>query len=122
MPKATVNKRYAGRRSKQLPNLKVKKGDTVKVLSGRDKGKEGEVVTVDPAHGRATVEGVHVGRKHQRPTQQNQEGQIIDYLLPIDISNLAVVCPRSGKAGRVGFRFEGDRKVRYHRVSGEELP
>ena len=122
MAKSLTNRRYAGRRSKQLPNLKIRKGDTVKVLTGRDKGKEGEVVSVDPKLGRATVEGVHVGRKHQRPTQQNQEGQIIDYLLPIDISTLAVVCPRTGQPGRVGYRMEGNRKVRYHRVSGEELP
>ncbi len=110
------------RQRHQLPRLKVRKGDTVRVISGPDKGREGEVVSVDPQRGRLTVEGVNVGHKHQKPTQQSQEGQIIDYLLPVDVSNVAVVCPRTGQPGRVGFRFEGDRKVRYHRVSGEELP
>lgn len=111
-----------GRQRHQLPRLKIRKGDTVRVISGPDKGRDGEVVSVDPQRGRLTVEGVNVGHKHQRPSQQNQDGQIIDYLLPVDASNVAVVCPRTGQPGRVGFRFEGDRKVRYHRVSGEELP
>ncbi len=110
------------RQKNQLPRLRVRKGDTVRVITGPDKGREGEVVSVDLAHHRITVEGVNVGRKHLRPSQQNQEGQIIDYLLPIDVSNVAVVCPRTGQPGRVGFRFEGGRKVRYHRASGEELP
>ena len=110
------------RQRHQLPRLKVRKGDTVRVVSGPDKGKEGEVVSVDPQRRRLTVEGVNVGHKHQKPTQQNQDGQIIDYLLPVNVSNVAVVCPRTGQPGRVGYRFEGDRKVRYHRVSGEELP
>ncbi len=110
------------RQRNQLPRLRVRKGDTVRVISGPDKGREGEVVSVDLARRRLTVEGVNVGHKHQKPSQQNQEGQIIDYLLPIDVSNVAVVCPRTGQPGRVGFRFEGGRKVRYHRVSGEELP
>ncbi|HCB33661.1 MAG TPA: 50S ribosomal protein L24 [Acidimicrobiaceae bacterium] len=105
-----------------MPRMKVRKGDTVRVMTGSDRGKQGEVLTVDAAKGRLTVEGVRVGRKHQQPRQAGQEGQVIDYLLPIDISNVAVVCPRTGDAGRVGFRFEGDRKVRYHRKSGEELP
>lgn len=109
------------RARRQLPNLKVRKGDRVKVTSGADKGKEGEVLSVNPKTGRITVEGVRVGKKHQRPTQTNQEGQIIDYLLSIHSSNVAVLCPRTGKAGRVGFRFEGDRKVRFHKASGEEL-
>lgn len=110
------------RQRNQLPRLRVRKGDTVRVMTGPDKGREGEVVSVDVQRRRLTVEGVNVGHKHQRPTQNNQEGQIIDYLLPVDISNVAVVCPRTGEPGRVGFRFEGARKVRYHRASGEELP
>ncbi|WP_420622035.1 50S ribosomal protein L24 [Candidatus Poriferisodalis sp.] len=110
------------RQRNQLPRLRVRKGDTVRVISGPDRGREGEVVSVDVQRRRLTVEGVNVGRKHERPSQQNQDGQIIDYLLPIDASNVAVVCPRTGQPGRVGFRFEGGRKVRYHRVSGEELP
>lgn len=109
------------RARRQLPSMKVRKGDRVKVISGADRGKEGEVLSVNPKTGRLTVEGVRVGKKHQRPTQSNQEGQIIDYLLSIHSSNVAVLCPRTGEAGRVGFRFEGGRKVRFHKASGEEL-
>ncbi len=120
--KSGVHPRWRGRRSRQLPNMKIRKGDMVRVILGADRGTEGEVLSVDSEKGRLTVEGVRVGRKHLAPTQADQEGQIIDYLLSVDVSNVAVVCPRTGEAGRVGFRFEGDKKVRYHRKSGEELP
>ena len=101
--------------------MKIKKGDLVRVLSGKDKGAEGHVMSVDTDNGRITVEGVHTGRNHQPPTQQNDQGGIIDIALSINASNVAVVCPTSGEAGRVGYRIEGDEKVRYHKKSGEEL-
>ena len=103
-------------------NLKIKKGDTVEVLQGKDRGLQGEVISVDPAANRVIVEGVNVARKHQRPTQATQQGGIIDKAMPIDVSNVAVVCPKTNQVGRVGYRFEGDTKVRYHKASGEELP
>lgn len=101
--------------------MKIKKGDVVRVLSGKDKGTEGQVMSVTPATGRITVDGVHMAKKHQRPTQQVDQGGIIDIALSIDASNVAVVCPKTGQAGRVGYRMEGDTKVRYHKASGEEL-
>ena len=76
---------------------------------------------VDVETGRITGEGVHTGRKHQRPTQANDQGGIIDIALSINVSKVAVVCPKTGEAGRVGYRNEGDTKVRYHKKSGEEL-
>jgi len=102
--------------------VKIKKGDVVRVLSGKDRGVEGAVMSVDPATGRIVVDGVHMAKKHQRPTPQVDQGGIIDIALSIDASNCAVVCPKTGQAGRVGYRFEGDTKVRFHKVSGEELP
>lgn len=78
-------------------------------------------MSVNVESGRITVEGVHTGRKHQRPTQGNDQGGIIDIALTINVSNVAVVCPKTGEAGRVGYRIEGDTKVRYHKKSGEEL-
>ena len=78
-------------------------------------------MSVNVESGRITVEGVHTGRKHQRPTQTNDQGGIIDIALTINVSNVAVVCPKTGEAGRVGYRIEGDTKVRYHKKSGEEL-
>ena len=101
--------------------MKIKKGDLIRVLSGKDKGTEGHVMAVNSESGRITVEGVHTGRKHQPPTQTNDQGGIIDIALTIDASNVAVVCPKTGEAGRVGYRIEGDAKVRYHKKSGEEL-
>jgi len=101
--------------------MKIRKGDTVEVLQGKDRGVRGEVMAVDPVRNRVIVDGVNIARKHQRPTRTTQQGGIIDKAMPIDASNVAVVDPKSGKAGRVGFRYEGDTKVRYHRRSGEEL-
>lgn len=101
--------------------MKIKKGDVVRVLTGKDRGTEGQVMSVDPTRGRLVVDGVHMAKKHQRPTQQVEQGGIIDVAMTIDASNVAVVCPKTGKAGRVGYRMEGDTKVRYHKASGEEL-
>jgi len=101
--------------------MKIRKGDTVEVLQGKDKGVRGEVMAVDPARNRVIVDGVNIARKHQRPTRATQQGGIIDKAMPIDASNVAVVDPSSGKPGRIGYRYEGDTKVRYHRGSGEEL-
>jgi large subunit ribosomal protein L24 len=101
--------------------VKIKKGDLVRVLSGKDRGKEGEVMSVDPRRSRAVVDGVHMAKKHQRPTAAVESGGIIDIAMPIHVSNLAVVCPKTGEPGRVGYRMEGDKKIRFHKKSGEEL-
>jgi len=101
--------------------MKIKKGDVVEVLTGKDRGTRGEVIAVYPKKGKVLVDGVHVVKRHTKPTQANQQGGIIEKILPIDASNVAVVCPSTDKVGRVGYRFEGDVKVRYHKASGEEL-
>ena len=101
--------------------MKVKKGDIVRVLSGKDRGTEGEVMAVYPRRNRIVVDGVHMAKKHQRPTQADQSGGIIDKAMTIDASKVAVVCPKTGQIGRVGYRVEGGTKVRYHKASGEEL-
>ena len=98
---------------------KIKKGDKVVVLAGRDRGRSGEVVRVMPDEGRALVRGVNMVRRHQRQTA-NQEGGIISKEGPIDLSNLAVADPKDGKATRVGFKIlEDGRKVRFAKRSGE---
>jgi large subunit ribosomal protein L24 len=98
---------------------KIKKGDKVVVLSGRDKGKGGEVLEVRPTEGRALVRGIHMVKRHQRQTQ-NQTGGIISKEAPIDLSNLAIADPRDGKPSRVGFRIlEDGRKVRFAKRSGD---
>jgi large subunit ribosomal protein L24 len=105
-----------------MASLKIKKGDHVIVVSGRDKGKHGEVVEMRPDENRAIVRGVNVVRRHQRQTA-SQEGGIISKEAPIHISNLAIEDPKDGKPTRVGFRFlEDGTKVRFAKRSGELIP
>lgn len=101
--------------------LKIKKGDQVVVLSGSDKGKKGEVLQVRPKDNKAIVQGVNIIKKHTKPSAQNPQGGILETEAPIQISNLAIVDPETGKATRVGFRLEGDKKVRFAKKSGKIL-
>ena len=105
-----------------MASLKIKKGDRVVVLSGRDKGKQGEVMQVFPRDSRALVRGVNIVRRHQRQSA-SQEGGIISKEGPIHISNLALEDPKDGKPTRVGFRIlEDGKKVRFAKRSGEVIP
>ncbi len=99
---------------------KLRKGDNVVVLAGKDKGKKGEISRVMPKDNKAVVAGVNVAIRHTRQTQNTQGGRIAKEM-PIDLSNLALVDPKSGEATRVGFRMEGDKKVRYAKKSGETI-
>jgi len=104
-----------------MPKLKIKKGDHVVVITGKDKGKKGEVLKVIPAENRAVVKGVSIVRRHQRQTAA-QEGGIIAKEAAIHISNLAIEDPKDGKPTRVGYKFLKDgRKVRFARRSGEVI-
>lgn len=101
--------------------LKIKKGDRVVVLTGRDKGKKGEVLRVIPDERRALVRGVNMVQRHQRQTPQ-AEGGIIAKEAAIDISNIALVDPKTGGPTRVGYKILGDgRKVRFAKKSGEVI-
>jgi len=105
-----------------MASFKIKKGDNVVVLAGRDKGKRGEVVQVMPKENRALVRGINMVRRHQRQTAQ-QEGGIISKEGPIQISNLAIEDPKDGKPTRVGFKVLADgKKVRVAKRSGEQIP
>lgn len=105
-----------------MPSLKIKKGDHVIVLAGRDKGKHGEVIDVQPKEGRAIVRGVNMVRRHQKQTQ-TQEAGIISKEGPIQLSNLALEDPKDGKPTRVGFKYLADgKKVRFAKRSGEVIP
>ena len=104
-----------------MPKLKIKKGDHVVVITGKDKGKKGEVLKVMPAENRAIVKGVSMIRRHQKQTT-TQDGGIISKEAAIHISNLALEDPKDGKPTRVGFKFLKDgRKVRFARRSGEVI-
>ena len=100
---------------------KIKKGDTVVVLTGRDKGKEGEVLSVRPKENKVVVQGVAVAKRHQRPSQTSQGG-IVEQEMAIDLSNVALLDPKDKKPTRVGFKVLNDgRKVRVSKRSGEEI-
>ena len=99
---------------------KIKKGDRVIVLTGRDKGRVGEVIEVNPDAERALVRGVNVVKRHQRQTGTQQAG-IISKELPVHLSNLAIADPRDGKPTRIGFKIVDGRKVRVAKRSGVEI-
>ena len=98
---------------------KIRKGDKVVVLAGKDKGKTGEVSLVMPKEGKAVVEGINIAIRHQRQTQAEQGGRK-PKAMPIDLSNLAIV-DANGKATRVGFRMEDGKKVRFAKTTGDVI-
>jgi large subunit ribosomal protein L24 len=102
---------------------KIRKGDRVRVLTGKDRGKEGTVARVLPAAGKVIVDGVNVARKHVKANpQSNTPGGIIEVDMPLDTSNVAVISPKDGKPTRVGFKFnDGGEKVRICKRTGVEL-
>lgn len=99
--------------------LKIKKGDTVKVIAGKDKDKEGKVLSVDKKKAKVLVEGINVVTKHAKPSAANQNGGIIQKEAPIDISNVMYL--HKGKATRIGFKMDGDKKVRFAKTTGEVI-
>ena len=100
---------------------KIKKGDSVIVLAGKDKGRKGTVTKVLPAEGRVVVQGVNMVQRHTRPSQTNPNGGIVNKEASLHISNVAIADPSSGKPTRVGFKIEGDKKVRVAKKSGEVI-
>jgi large subunit ribosomal protein L24 len=102
--------------------MKVKKGDHVRVIAGKDVGKEGPITRVITATDRVIVDGVNVAKRHQRAQGQTMQGGIIDKDMPIHVSNVAIVCPGCDKPTRIGYRFEDDgTKVRVCRKCGKDL-
>ena len=97
--------------------MKIKTGDTVKVIAGKDKDKEGKVLSVDKKTGRVVVEGVNMVTKHAKPSASNQQGGIINKEAPIDASNVMYV--QNGKATRIGYKVEDGKKVRVAKKTGE---
>ena len=104
-----------------MKKLHIKKGDTVYVNAGNDKGKTGKVLSVNPGKDRAIVEGVNMVKKHTKPNSKQPQGGIVEQEAGIHISNLQLIDPKSGKPTRVGYRMDGDKKVRYAKKSGEEV-
>jgi large subunit ribosomal protein L24 len=101
--------------------LKIRKGDTVQVISGKEKGERGEVKQVLPKENRLVVEGINVRTRHARPTQNNQQG-LYTFEAPIHASNVMLVDPNSGEPTRIGYRFtDSGEKIRVARVSGKDV-
>ncbi len=100
--------------------FRIRRGDTVVVVSGKEKGKRGEVERVIPAKNRVVVSGVNVRTRHARPSQQNQEG-IYTFEAPLHLSNVMLVDPDSGEPTRVGYRFTDSGKVRVSKRSGKDI-
>ena len=98
---------------------KLRKGDEVIVLAGKDKGKKGTISSVNPKAGKAVVDGVNIAIRHQKQTQNSQGGRT-PQAMPIDLSNLAIV-DKNGKASRVGFRMDGEKKVRFAKTTGDAI-
>ena len=105
-----------------MAGLKIKKGDRVRVLQGKDRGKTGEVTRVLPKEGKVIVDGINVAKKHQKATRSTMQGGIIDKDMPIQVSNVAVLSPSDGKPTKVGYKFDDKgNKVRICRRTGAEL-
>lgn len=99
--------------------MKIKKGDTVRVIAGADKDSEGKVIDIDRKNNRVTVEGVHMVKKHMKPSMANQQGGIIESERPIDASNVMLLV--GNEPTRVGFKVENGKKVRYAKKTGEVI-
>ncbi len=102
-----------------MATMKIKKGDTVKVIAGKDVGAEGKVLAVDKKNGKVLVEGVNMVKKHTKPSVANQNGGIVEKEAYIDASNVMYL--HKGKATRIGFKFEKDKKVRFAKSTGEVI-
>ena len=102
-----------------MATMKIKKGDMVKVIAGKDKDKEGKVISVNMKANTVLVEGINMVTKHAKPSMANQQGGILHQEAPIDLSNVMLL--HNGKATRVGFKMDGDKKVRVAKATGEVI-
>ena len=102
-----------------MASMKIKKGDMVRVISGSDRDSEGKVIAVDRKKNKVYVEGVHMIKKHTKPSMMNQTGGIVEQEGPVDISNVMLLV--DGKTTRVGFRTEDGKKVRYAKATGKVI-
>ena len=101
--------------------MKIKKGDNVIVIAGKDKGKDGKISKVLRSKDAVIIEGINIRKRHQRPRKQGQSGQIVEFAAPINVSNVAIKDPKTGKPTRVGFKMEGGKKIRITKKSGSKI-
>jgi large subunit ribosomal protein L24 len=101
--------------------MKLKKGDNVIIITGKDKGKKGKIVRVLPMPNKVVVEGVNISKKHQRPRKSGEKGQVIKIAMPIHASNVQIVDPKTEKGSRIGKKMVNDKMVRITRKSNQEI-
>lgn len=101
--------------------VKIRKGETVLIISGKYRGKTGKVLKVFPKEGKVLVEGVNLVKKHQRPRKRGEKGQVIEMPSPINVSNVKLICPKCGKATRVGYNIIDKNKFRVCKKCGQEI-
>ena len=99
--------------------MKIVKGDTVLIISGKDRGKKGKVLEVLGKQGKLVVEGVNIAKKHRRPKKEKEKGQVVEIAKPFDASNVKLVCPKCGRPARVGYRLTENRQDRICKKCGE---
>ncbi len=101
--------------------MKIKKGDQVLVISGKDKGRKNKIIKVFLKEGKVIVEGINLRKKHIKPKKSGEKGQIIEAPAPLNVSNLKLICSKCGKPTRVGYKIEGKRKYRICKKCGKEI-
>lgn len=101
--------------------MKIKKGDKILIISGKEKGKTGKVSSTLPEEGKILVEGVNLIKKHRKPRKSGEKGQIVQVAKPIDASNVKLICPKCSKATRVGYKLTADKKYRICKKCGQEF-
>jgi large subunit ribosomal protein L24 len=101
--------------------MRIKKGDTVLVISGKDKNRKGKIIQALPKKGKVVVEGINLKKKHVKPKKNGEKGQMVQIAAPFDISNVQLICTKCSKATRVGYKMEGETKFRYCKKCGKEI-
>jgi len=101
--------------------MKIKKGDTALIISGKDRGRKGKVIEAFPKKGRVIIEGINLRKKHVKPKKSGEKGQIVETPAPIDVSNTKLICSKCGKPTRVGYKVEGKKKYRMCKKCGQEI-
>jgi large subunit ribosomal protein L24 len=105
----------------KLYKIRLKKGDTVVMRAGAQKGKSGKIVAVHPKTNKVTVEGLNIAKKHVKPTKSNPTGGIVELTRPINVSKVGIIDPSTKKASKIAFKIKGDKKVRIFAQSGKEI-
>ena len=101
--------------------MKIRKGDTVLIISGKDKGREGKVLKVFPKANQIVVEGMNLKKKHRKPRKTGEKGQVVEVSQPMDVSNVKLICPKCKKATRVGYKIVEGKKYRICKKCGQEI-